>query len=425
MSETLIVLRREFIERVRTKGFWIGTVLFPVLLVGFNLLPVLMRGDQGGTRRLVVVDEAPAGVAGAFAARLQAPAADREGRIYQVETVPGPLDDALRGRLNARIADKSVYGYVHFPADVLASSRADLRARNVSNVAVLGDLRRAASEAVQGERLRAAGLDVARVDALVRRVELNTVRVSSDGQEGGSTLGLMLLGFVMPYVMMLMIMIYGINVMRSVLEEKTARIAEVIVSSMKASHLMLGKILGVGAVALLQVGIWVAVMAVAVSQSDALASRLGVPANVFAALELRPGAVAAILVFFVLGFLLYSAIYAAVGAAVNSDQEAQQAQTFVTLALIVPMGFITVVQNDPMGSTATLLGMIPFTAPVANVMRIALTEVPLTQLLASMGVLAATVVATAWVAGKIYRVGILSTGKKPTLAELGRWLRAA
>lgn len=424
MSESWIVVKREFLERVLTKGFWIGTVLFPVLLVGLNVAPLLLRGDKGGERTLVVVDEAPAGVAAQFARRLSTPSPEQGARTYRVETTREPLASA-RARLNARIAAKEIDGYVHFPADVLTASQVGFRARNVSNVEVLTDLRRAASEAVQGERLRAAGLDVARVEGLVRRVDLNTVRVSNDGTEGGSTLSLMLLAFAMPYVMLLMIMLYGINVMRSVLEEKTNRIAEVIVSSMKASHLMLGKIVGVGAVALLQVGIWVSVMALAVSQSGALGRRFGFPPDAFAALRLRPGAVAAILVFFVLGFFLYSAVYAAVGAAVNSEQEAQQVQTFVTLGLFVPLLFIGVVQNDPMGRAATVLGMIPFTAPVANVMRIALTEVPTSQLVASVGVLVATVLVVAWVAGKIYRVGILSTGKKPTLAELGRWLRAA
>lgn len=424
MSETWIVLRREFMERVLTKGFWIGTLLFPVVLVGFNLLPLLLRGDKGGERTLVVVDEAPAGVAAQFTGRLTAAAPDREGRTYRVETVRGTLD-ANREQLNARIAQKEIDGYVHFPADVLVASEASFRARNVSNTGVLGDLRRAASEAVQGERLRAAGLDVAQVGALVRRVELNTVRVSEDGTEGGGTVALMILAFVLPYVLLLMIMIYGMNVMRSVLEEKTNRIAEVIVSSMKASHLMMGKILGVGLVALLQVGIWVVAISVAVSQSAALAQRFGLPADALAGFRLRPGAVAAILVFFILGFFLYSAVYAAMGAMVNSEQEAQQLQTFVSLALFVPLLFIGAVQNDPMGRAATVLGLIPFTAPAANVMRIALTEVPTIELVASAAIMVVTVLAVAWVAGKIYRVGILSTGKKPTLAELGRWLRAA
>src|SRR5262249_15557192 len=137
------------------------------------------------------------------------------------------------------------------------------------------------------------------------------------------------------------------------------------------------------------------------------------------------GAGMALLAFFVLGFFLYAAMFAALGAAVNSEQEAQQFQTWVMLPLIVPLVFIPKVVGDPMGQVATILGMVPFTAPVANALRLGTVDLPPVQVAGSLALLAATTVFVAWLAGKIYRVGILSTGKKPTLKELGRWLRAA
>jgi ABC-2 type transport system permease protein len=222
-----------------------------------------------------------------------------------------------------------------------------------------------------------------------------------------------------------MIVMYGMNVLRSVLEEKTNKIAEVIVSSVRADRLMLGKIVGVGSVALLQVAIWVGVIGAIATRSDLLAKRFHLPPHALDVVHLPVASVLAMVAFFVLGFLLYSALYAALGAAVNSEQEAQQFQMFVLLPMIIPMMFLIRIVTDPLGPTATMLGIIPFTAPVTMVMRMAATTVPTVQILASLAGLVVTVLAVAWIAGKIYRVGILSTGKKPSLAELGQWLRAA
>jgi ABC-2 type transport system permease protein len=213
--------------------------------------------------------------------------------------------------------------------------------------------------------------------------------------------------------------------MRSVLEEKTNRICEVIVSSMKASHLMAGKILGVGSVALLQVSIWAALGALVVMQSDAIAARVGASPQALQAVKVDPWVLASMVAFLVLGFLLYAALFAAVGASVNSDQEAQQYQLVVFLPLIASLMASFRVIAEPMGTMATVLSTIPFSAPIIMPTRMAAAPVPPWQVAMSLVVLAASVVAVSRLAGKIYRVGILSTGQKPTLRELGRWIRAA
>jgi ABC-2 type transport system permease protein len=156
-----------------------------------------------------------------------------------------------------------------------------------------------------------------------------------------------------------------------------------------------------------------------------LASRFHLPPGSLDVIRVAPGTALALVAFFILGFLLYSAVYAALGAAVNSEQEAQQFQMLVLAPMFIPMAFLIRIVTDPLGPTATMLGLIPFTAPVTMAMRLASTTVPASQVIASLAGLVVTVLAVAWLAGKIYRVGILSTGKKPTLAELGQWLRAA
>jgi len=263
------------------------------------------------------------------------------------------------------------------------------------------------------------------VATLLRPVRLQAARITEKGEEAGSAESTFYLAYITGFLVYMLVFLYGINVMRSVLEEKTNRISEVIVSSMKASHLMAGKILGVGSVALLQIAIWVALGALGVSRSELIARQAGISADALDAVKVEPWILASMVGFFILGYLLYAAMFAAVGAAVNSDQEAQQYQTIVFLPLIASLMFMFRVINEPMGSMAALLGTIPFSAPIIMPMRMAAAPVPPSQVALSLAVLAASVVFVSWLAGKIYRVGILSTGQKPTLKELGRWLRAA
>lgn len=418
MSETTIVLKREFYERVRTKGFWIGTLILPLFMGGITILPSMLGGNDA--RTLVVVDEAPAGVGDQVVAALTRPDEDGEASNYTVQKVAGPFA-GRRAELNRQVLEKEIDGYVYLPASVVQTNAVEYRARNVSNFQVAGDLRRAVSQSVQAARLQGQGLNVGEVAALLRPVEVNAARVTKDGEKAGDAASAFFLSYFVGFVVYFLVFLYGFNVMRSVLEEKTNRIVEVIVSSMKASHLMLGKILGVGAVAMLQVAIWVTLSVVA----SKLGSRIGIPPDALKSLGLGWGVAVPLIGFFVLGFFLYAALFAALGAAVNSEQEAQQYQTIVFLPLIVPMVFIAKIISDPLGTTATVLGMIPFTAPVTMPMRMTATAVPGWQIAASLAGVLVTVFVVAWLAGKIYRVGILSTGTKPSLRELGRWLRAA
>lgn len=419
MSEVWIVLKREFMERVRTRSFLLATFLFPLFMIGLNVIPHLMGGEET-VRHVVVVDEAPAGMAQMVVAGLSTP---REGRSYKLEVVREPLA-RVQASLRERITNKEIDGYLHLPADVVATSKVSYRARNVSNLGVMTDMRRAATQAVQETRLRAAGLQSTDVRALLRPVDVATARVTATGEEGGSALVTFIAAYGMAMLMWLMVFLYGVNVMRSVLEEKTNRIVEVLVSSMKASHLMLGKILGVGLVALLQVAIWGVLITMGLTVAGQRL-KTGGAASIMAGLKLTPVAVATLLGFFVLGFFLYAAVFAAIGAAVTTDQEGQQFQTFAMVPMMLPILFFPKVVGDPLGTTATVLGIVPFTAPVANAMRLGSTEIPAAQVIVSLVLLALTTLLVVWIAGKIYRFGILSTGKKASLADVGRWLRAA
>lgn len=429
MSEVMIVMRREFLERVRTKAFILGTILFPVFMIAMWTLPALL-GTSRGERTLVIVDAAPAGVAGtveqalAAVGQVRAEGEKAEGNSYRVERVAGTLD-AHRAELNRRVLAEEIDGYVYLPPDVVRTGKVEYRAQNVANFSTLRDLTAATTQAVQTARLQGAGLDVGRVAALMRPVELETARVTAAGEEAGSAEGQFILSYIVGFLVYMLVLMYGVNVQRSVLEEKTNRIAEVIVSSMRADRLMMGKIVGVGAVALLQVAIWGVLIGFATSPASPLVKALDIPPSTLSLMQIPLSTALVVVAYFILGFFLYAAIYAAIGAAVNSEQEAQQLQWVAMLPLFIPIIMIGRIGTDPMGPEATLLGMIPFTSLMVMPMRVVSTDIPAAQVWGGLAVLLVSVLAMAWLAGKIYRVGILSTGKKPTLAELGRWLRAA
>jgi ABC-2 type transport system permease protein len=423
MHSILLIIRREFLERVRTRAFVITTVLFPVFMMALIFIPPLIK-TGGGERTLVLVDQSPAGIGQQVEQTLRAPNPDKNAIRYTIERTQGSLE-SLRASLIDRVEKKEIDGYVVVGADVLQTNRVTYRARDVTKVQVVGDIGRAVTAAVQQERLRGSGLTGAQVAQLVRDVDVQAARISGEGEERGNMMATMATAYVIFFLFMQLISLYGQNAMRSVLEEKNNRIVEVIVSSVRPSHLMAGKILGLAAVALLQIAIWVGFVALLASQATRLSARFNIGAGAFSALQMEPVVWLVLLIFFALGFVLYAAMYAAAGSAVTSEQEAQQLAFPLMLPLFVPIVFILPILTDPLGATARTLSLIPLMSPVVMPMRAVATDVPLWEIAASMGLLVLGTAAVVWLAGKIYRVGILSTGKKPSMRELVRWLRAA
>ena len=423
MHDIWLVIRREFRERVASRSFLIGTLIFPLIMVGLILLPRLI-GSRGTERTLVVVNDGPPGVGNAFAVALGASPTSSAENTYKVVPVPGPYE-RVRDGLNARVEKKEIDGYVVLPADVLQTGTILFRARNVGSFAVMRDLRTAGTRAVLSERLKAAGISLAAVASMIAPVRVDEAKITARGEERGGALSTFLAAYVVAFLIYLMTTLYGVAVMRSVLEEKTNRIAEVLMSTIRAPHLVAGKIIGVGSAAVAQVLIWVVIMTVVVTQSRRLGPRFALPDSVLQALQVEPLTGVLLFLFFLLGFFLYAAVFATVGASVTSEQEAQSVQFIALLPLISPLLFLESILNAPLGPTATTLGIVPFTAPIAMPMRMASTPVPGVEIAASLALLLCGIAAVAWVAGKVYRVGILSTGKRPSLGELARWVRSA
>jgi ABC-2 type transport system permease protein len=425
MRELLIVLQREFVERVRTRSFIISTILTPLLLLLFGLGPSLVnRMRTGGEYRLAVVDETPHRLGGRVQ-EILAPAgeADPDNR-FRIELLPGPAGDQ-RATLDARVTGDELDGYLVLPAGLASGDPADLRSRD----AVPGSTRRqiaaAVSTAVQAERMQSAGIAPQQLGAILQPVKVNTIRLTATGEKAQSDAGL-IFAILVGFFLYILILLFGPQVMQSVQEEKQNRIAEVLVSSVRAPQLMLGKVLGVGLAALLQVGIWAALATLIMTFRNQLMS-FGLPEGLFTTLMsgANAGVLVSALLYLIFGFFLYATLFAAAGSAMASSEDAQRFTFPLIMPLVIPMIMADSIVSAPQDTVAVVLSWIPLTSPLVMPMRIGAGGASTVEIVGTIAELALSVVALGWVAGKVYRVGILSTGKRPTFGEMIRWIRMA
>lgn len=431
MKKIWVIIKREYLIRVRTKAFIIGTILSPLLMLGLILLPAFLATRGGGTRYVSVIDQSgDPTLFEAIKSRAEATAAtDGQGAggrarfantRYEIERMSLPPADSIE-ELKARLievvkqdSDKSV---VVLPAGVLDNAEPEYYTKNPSDPAIRG-VEQAISTSVIERRLTRAGINPTEISRYMKSVDMRKIKVGPEGESEDSGVPTFIIAFIMLFFLYMTILFYGIFVMRGVIEEKQSRIVEVIVSSVKPFQMMIGKIIGIGLVGLTQYAIWIL--------SGVLLSLVG--AKVFASTGADlPKVPASLLIYFIvyflLGYFLFATLYAMVGAMVSSEEDAQQVQFPVTMLIVIPMVVFTLVMNNPNSPTSVTLSMIPFFTPTLMMLRIAVDPPPLWQIALSMLLMVATIFGAIWIAARIYRVGILMYGKRPSIAELGRWLR--
>ncbi|HEV2021863.1 MAG TPA: ABC transporter permease [Terriglobales bacterium] len=410
-----LILRREYLERVRTKSFIIMTFLMPVMMFSFAFLPSLLIGRRAsGHRRLMVVTDNPQ-LAQSFRRQLQQfqPKAGESGMQYDVETSTD-TSEAARAQLSSEIAALSLDGFLWMTEEAVRVKKVTFNTRAASDFVELGIVQRAVRDGILEQRLAAHSISSAEVDDLLKRVDLDVIAV-----KGGAGVGMLLMAVMLVLLLYMSVLMNGIIVMRSVLEEKNSRVMEVMLSTVTAKELMAGKILGVGAVGLTQMLIW-GLMTALFGGSALLA--VGKMAE---GMHFTPAMIIFFPIFYLLGYLLYSALSAALGAAVNSQEEAQQWQFFIVLPLMASMVLMMPVFSSPSSTLSVVLSLIPFCAPVLMYMRIVAQQPPAWQIALSIALLVATIYGAMVLCARIYRVGILMYGKRPTLPEIVKWMKYA
>ncbi len=422
LNRILAVIRREYLERVRTKAFWISTLIVPIIMGALMIIPAWLASRGAGEFTVAVLD-----LSGRFFDPVDAEVQrflsgnDEALSIALVREVPGADIEATRERIKARVAEKAYDGMLVLPSTLPDEGEPEYVAPNVAAFRLIEVLERSVNNVVVADRLTDAGLDPEAVRELTRRVELKTLKLGKGGEETRDQGQTFMLAYVFVMIIYMTVLMYGMYVMRGVLEEKSSHVVEVVISTVKPFELMLGKILGIGAVGLTQFLIWSLLMA-AIS-APGMVSAMGMGDIDLPAVSIQ--LLVFFVVYFVLGFLLYGTLYAAVGAAFDTEQEAQNFQFVVMAPLMIPLVLLFQIINQPNSTLSVVLSLIPFFSPMLMFLRMTLTEVPAFQIGASVVLMVATIVASAWVVGKIYRVGILMHGSKPKLKDLVRWVREA
>jgi ABC-2 type transport system permease protein len=414
MRNTWLVARREYLERVRTKAFVISTVLIPALMATFTVLPTWLASRESTTgKHIVVAVSAPA-----LGNEVRAQILKRSAN-YTVD-VETDTSDAARNQLKARVGNGSLDGFLWATDEAIAKHKLVFTGKETGDFIQTAELQSAVFMAQLRSKLGATGMSGQAMDDMLKSFSIDTIRIQKGKESKTSGMSAMMSTIVLMIMLYMTLVLYGVMVMRSVLEEKNSRIVEVMLASVTPKELMAGKILGVGAAGLTQLGIW-AIAASVLGGVGAMGARLLGGAS----FTIEPRTLVFLPIFFLLGFLLYSTAFAALGAAVNNEQEAQQLQMIVMLPLIIAISTWFMVLREPNSVFATVVSLFPLTAPIMMYLRLVVSEPPVWQVALSIALMLATIYGMVAMCARIYRVGILMYGKKPTLPEIIRWLKYA
>ncbi len=420
MNKIFLVIKREFLERVVSKWFIIGTLLGPILMAVLILAPLLVAKLDTSDRKVTVVSlDNDTELLASIEKRLSNKKDPIGQSKYVVKTL-GIADEKelpeIREKLTKEIKDGDLNGYLLLKKTDKDYS-ADFFAENVSDFGTIRQLEDATSGSIIERRLSQAGMDPNQINELSKPIDIKTKKLVESGtkEDSGQT---MILGLIMMVILYTTMIIYGMTVLRGIVEEKQSRIVEVIISSISPLELMFGKIIGIGLVGLLQFTVWslfAAVLPMALATMS-VASPANLP-------EIPKALLIYFVLYFVLGYFLYATLFALAGSIVSNDQDAQSVQMPITMLLIIATIFSSLIIRDPNGTASVILSLVPFFGPVLMFLRIAVQTPPIWQIVLSLGLMVVTIIACSWLAAKIYRVGILMYGKRPTVPELIKWLR--
>lgn len=425
-SKLLLIIQREYFTRVKGKGFIISTLLAPIFLLAVFLVPLFINNFDvsSSETRYVLVDET-----GSIADRMVLMNPNRY-EIRESTTIDLLRTETLSGAIN---------GYIVLPNGLLdGSSNAELYNTGSGGISLAGEIRENMRSAVREELLARTAVSDEIMAIFELKPDLDSRRITTEGDSEVNEGVTFIIAYIMGFAIYMAMFSYGALIMQSVLEEKTNRIMEIIVSSAKPMELLLGKVVGIVSLGLTQITIWfitfsgitaivapvALMMGRGIPEASAFAGTTSLAPSVdFSVPEVSFGIWGFFAIFYVLGFLMYGGIFAAAGAAADSPQDTQQLAVPIYIPIMIPIFLMMPVITDPHSSLAVISSMIPFFSPILMMGRIIVTDVPLWQSLGSIVLMSLTFIALMWMSGKIYRVGILMYGKKVTLAEIIRWLR--
>lgn len=429
MRNTWIILKREYLERVRSRTFLVLTLLAPAIMTALMILPaklatmgqkaqhfVIVASTQqfGETvRQQLLVD--PMGSEEAESEGSEAQRKPEDQYVIDVDTNTG---EAERATLREKVSNREIDGFLWLTNAAVAGRKVDWDTRETAGSREKSWIGDSLNRILQRQELAKAGLSNAQSEAVLNPVKVESVRIERGREAKGSGSGRFLEIVVMVMLIYVAVLLYGISVMRSVLEEKTSRIIEVLLSSASSTELMTGKLLGVGAVGLTQIVVWTVMAGVIALPS------LAAQPN-FSELQISPLVMISFVLYFLFGYLLYSTMYATIGAITTTEQEGQQLQFLIVMPLVLSVFMLMPVLRTPDSAVVVWLSMVPFFAPIVMYARIVVQTPPIWQIALSLLLMVATIAGLVVLCARIYRIGVLIYGKRPTLPEIVKWLKYA
>lgn len=423
MNKVKAVFLREYLERVRRKSFVIGLILVPIFMGAVTLLPAyLATREVESAENVLIIDESGL-YKDALEKSIQSELSSGEARFRFIDEDPlEGVDPTALGDLDLLdrlMKDGELDWYLLLPAGIEGSLVAEFHGRIVSNFSLMELLESRISGVLRRAKMSELNLDPELYEELSVWVNLDSYRHAKGDAEQGNIEVIFFSTFLFVMILYVTILSFGVMIQRSVIEDKTQRVTEVVLSSMDPGQFFAGKILGIGAVGLTQYFAW-GLMAAGVGLSGLVSS-----ANMEYLSVIQPTTFLLFILFYVLGFFLYSGLFASVGAMVTNDQEAQQFTPFLIIPIILPLVAMTFIMQNPDSLFSVGMSLFPLTAPLVMFMRVNLSMPPLWQLASSIGLLVISTWLISVMAGRIFRVGILMTGKKASLAEAWRWVKEA
>jgi ABC-2 type transport system permease protein len=421
MRKVWLIFKREYIIRVRTKAFILGTVALPLLSMSILVISIFLSGGRPVYMvRIAILDEV-GGLGSAVEKALMQNKSPTQPDAEIVQIVEHPPAQ-LEAYFTSRIKSGELDGVLVLPKGLAAgTAAARFHAKSMQAMALLGPIERAVSGAIISRRLSEEGKQAGAMINVFRLAQVQLVNVSTRKQEDSNEDNFVI-AIIAGMILYMTLIVYGMSTMRSVMEEKSTRIIEILVSSIKPFHLLTGKIVSVGAVALTQYLVWAVTIGALFASATAVTAFLR-PGAATPGIHVPPLLLIYLVVFFLAGYFLYAALYAAAGAIVSTDEEAHQVQMPLTLMIVCSFLLFNVILNDPNSPLSVVLSITPFLSPILMTLRVAMQTPPLWQI--ALALLFSTLT-TIWVirlSAKIYRVGILMYGKRPSLKELRRWMR--
>ena len=435
MNKFFAVFKREYLQAVRRKMFIIMSFLMPLLMGALIFVPHLLMERGMGGKKIIVIDGTGqlsqafasaqgdqsinvGGRGGKIPNKIEIQYVNAQGQ--DVETAAkAPLDRLTQGQ-----GDEKLDGVFLVPADAMTNEKARMKyySRSATDFITQSRLASSVNHAVQRHRLTARGIDPGELETIMADLDVEAVQLSKTGEQKKGGAANFFGGFVLTALLFIPSFVYGLEIMRGIIQEKTDRVVEVLVSSVSPSQLLIGKILGVAAVGLTQITVWITMGAVAASVAAGTLVMAG-EGDLLALV--RPSTFIYFAIFFLLAYLTYVCVYAIGGAVCNNEREAQQLIMPITMIMMLPWFLMAGIITNPESTLSVSFSLMPVFGPMTMYVRTLVADPPMWHVLLSILVSIATIAVFFWITAKIFRVGILSYGKRPTIPELWRWVKVA